>query len=309
MRKTYKILCKAAVILSIVVMVAQLILAIFAKDSLPDIIVTVAAITLGVEAVGMLVAGIAYSFTITNPGKKHLYAIMIIAGLTNILFLIAGFVGLKSKDEETDRLISEDKIAVFFRKIMVTLKYRTNIVPMVVMLVGFLVFSLQITSVSETTLYIGKDNMGLFMFASYLFSILAMVTLLNSFPRREKPRIVFIILTLAMIVAVMVMDVLYIGKINAKFAELGEEGFAKLIENGRDAIVADMYGARTATIVNIVFEAVCALLIAFLPVIKKLLMKINTRVVFDENANISDIDLSEGDEAESKRSGGMRATK
>ena len=135
MRKTYKILCKAAVILSIVVMVAQLILAIFAKDSLPDIIVTVAAITLGVEAVGMLVAGIAYSFTITNPGKKHLYAIMIIAGLTNILFLIAGFVGLKSKDEETDRLISEDKIAVFFRKIMVTLKYRTNIVPMVVMLV------------------------------------------------------------------------------------------------------------------------------------------------------------------------------
>ena len=61
-----------------------------------------------------------------------------------------------------------------------------------------------------------------------------------------------------------------------------------------------------ALIINIAFEAVCFVLVALLPVIKKALMKINTRVVIEENEHIADIDLSEGDDAEAARAGGKR---
>ena len=193
----------------------------------------------------------------------------------------------------------------FFKKIIVTLKYRTHIVPILLLVIGFVVFSLMLTDVSNTTLFIGYSNMGLYIFISYLTSILAFVALSRTFPKREKVKLFFLILSFVLLAVVIFVDVLYLGLINTKIESLGPGGFEAL-EAKRQAHISN---ARTAVMINIIFDAIVMVLLALLPVIRKLLMKINTRVVFDENANISSIDLSEGDEAEAKRSGGMRATK
>ena len=318
MRKKYITLFKVGVIVSAVIMMALLIFVLFVSGAIVDgmkgkvdnitetigTLKTIAAVALGVMFIGTVIAGIAYSFTATTPEKKAPYTVMMISGLfCGVIPTVCGVIGLKSSGQAET---GEDKFAVFFRKILITLKYRTNIIPLLVMLVGFVAFSLKITSVSETTLYIGKSNMGLFIFASYLFSILGLVSLLYSFPKREKPKVFFVVLTFVMLALIVVMDVLYIGKVDLKLSELGSEGIAKLIADGRQSVVTNIKSARMALIINIAFEAVCFVLVALLPVIKKALMKINTRVVIEENEHIADIDLSEGDDAEAARAGGKR---
>ncbi len=177
----------------------------------------------------------------------------------------------------------------FGRKIIIKLKYHPNVLPMLVMIIGFVVFSLNLTNVSETTLAIGKKHMGLFCFVSYLLSILSMVCLLNSFPRREKVKIPFIVLTVIMMTVIIVTNVLYLGRIAEFYKDVADPS-KKLNPNAER--LAQIASANVTFIVNIIFEGVALLLLAALPLIKKALGKVNTRVQISENENISSIDIS-----------------
>ncbi len=203
----------------------------------------------------------------------------------------------------------------FFRKMIVTLKYRPKIIPVIVLIIGYVLLSLNLANISETTLYINRTNMGLYIFVSYLLSVLSLVCLLNAFPNREKPRIVFIVLAFVLLAVVVTMDALYISTVATKLNELqtttnnaGVILWEALLNSGSNR-PEQMLSAKTWVTVHMVFECVVIVLVALLPAIKRLMRKINTRVVIEENENIASIDLSEGDEAEAKRSGGMRATK
>ena len=143
---------------------------------------------------------------------------------------------------------------------------------------------------------------------------MSLVCLLNAFPKREKPKIAFIVLTFVMLAIVMVMDVLYVNKLNQavetykSLIKVEADGSSSTewevwIANGN---AAKLLGAKTAVIIHIVFEAIGFALVALLPVIRNLMKKINTRVVIEENENIASIDLSEDEGAEAKRADGKR---
>jgi len=200
----------------------------------------------------------------------------------------------------------------FFRKILIKLKYTPNIVPLLVLIVGYVVLSLNLLNISETTLYIGKQNMGLYAFVSYLLSILSLVCLLNSFPKREPTKLPFLILTFVLLGLTILMDILYINLVSTRISELKagvtEAGLTQwaALQANNPTRVSQMLSARTSYVVHIVFVAVGIVLLALLPVIRKLMKKINTRVALDENEHIADISLSDDDDSEGKRSGGKR---
>ena len=200
----------------------------------------------------------------------------------------------------------------FLRKIIVTLKYRPKILPIIVLVIGFVLLSLNLANVSETTLYINRTNMGLYIFVSYLLSVLSLVCLINAFPNREKPKIAFIVLAFVLLATAAAMDALYISTVATKLSELqtttndaGVTLWDALLDSGSNR-PDQMLSAKAWVTVHMVFECVGIVLVALLPVIKKLMRKINTRVVIEENEGIANIDLSEDDDAEAKRAGGKR---
>ena len=180
------------------------------------------------------------------------------------------------------------KIKNFGRKMLVKLKYHPNFLPMLVMFVAFVVFSLNLKSVSGATLYINKDFIGLYQFVSYLLSILSMVALMNAFPRREKVKIPFIVLTFIMIAIIIFTNIMYVSLIDGRFI-IHNDGTNPIKDPAK---ITELASAKTSYIVNIVFEVVALILLALVPVIKKVMAKVNTRVQLEENENISTIDIS-----------------
>lgn len=81
------------------------------------------------------------------------------------------------------------RIKESFRKFLVSLKRNPQNIPLVMLLVTFLYYSLNLTDMSDTTAKIQGTGMGLAQFCIILFSLLSLVCLLNAFPRRKKPNI------------------------------------------------------------------------------------------------------------------------
>ena len=63
----------------------------------------------------------------------------------------------------------------FIRKFLVSIKRQPQNIAMFVLLVGFVFFSLNLTSISDTTALINTANMGQCEFCIMLFSILSFV--------------------------------------------------------------------------------------------------------------------------------------
>ena len=82
----------------------------------------------------------------------------------------------------------------FFRKQIVNLKRSPQNIPLVVLVVAFLVYSLNLTYISHTTSRIQGSGMGLYGFITMLLSMLSFVCFFNSFPRRKKPNMPMLIL-------------------------------------------------------------------------------------------------------------------
>ena len=76
----------------------------------------------------------------------------------------------------------------FLRKLFVSLKRRPSVIALIVLVIAFLQYSLNLTHISDTTAKIQGAGMGLCGFATMLFSMLSLVCFLNAFPRRKKTR-------------------------------------------------------------------------------------------------------------------------
>lgn len=71
-------------------------------------------------------------------------------------------------------------------------------IPLVVLIIAFLQYSLNLTHISDTTAKIQGAGMGLCGFCTMLFSMLSLMCFLNAFPRRKKPVIPMIALMVLM---------------------------------------------------------------------------------------------------------------
>ena len=103
----------------------------------------------------------------------------------------------------------------FFRKQIVNLKRSPQNIPLVVLVVAFLVYSLNLTYISHTTSRIQGSGMGLYGFITMLLSMLSFVCFFNSFPRRKKPNMPMLILMFIMFAIIIFADIKYRGLIHA----------------------------------------------------------------------------------------------
>ena len=173
----------------------------------------------------------------------------------------------------------------FFRKKIVTLKRKPQLIPMVVLAIAFLFYSLNLTQVSNTTAKIQLAGMGLSGFCTMLFSMLSFVCFLNDYPHRKKTNIPMLALMFLMLGILVVCDTFYMGQIT------------KAITRAEHPIVVDKataYITKAYDMLNLhrIIIAIGAVLTLLVPVLRKLLRRIDTSLPVEEGAQMGEILLS-----------------
>lgn len=190
---------------------------------------------------------------------------------------------MKQKQESAKQKRGKNE---FVRKFFVSLKRSPQNIPMVVLGIAFLVYSFNLTSISNTTARINTANMGQCEFVAMLLSILSFVCFMRTFPKRQKPNKIMFSLLYLMLGVMVFVDGVYLFRIN--------QALTRAISPIRKS--ADISSAQTTVIMHIVFVAVCAVLLITLPLYAKALKKINTSIDVEGNGEMGAIDISGEDE-------------
>ena len=176
-----------------------------------------------------------------------------------------------------------------FRKFLVSLKRRPHMIPLVVLGIAFLIYSLKLTVISNTTARIQGSGMGLCGFVTMLFSMLGLVSFGRSFPHRKSANKLMLVLTFVLFAAVIFADVKYIQAVtNAITREVDPIEVTSATQYISESVAM----LRT----HIIVLAVGLGLTALLPVYRPMIRKINTNIAVEENQNMGAIELS-GEEA------------
>ena len=173
----------------------------------------------------------------------------------------------------------------FLRRFFVALKRQPAIIALVVLLIAFFQYSLNLTHISDTTAKIQGPGMGLCGFATMLFSMLSLVCFLNAFPKRKKPVIPMVALMFVMFAIIIYCDWHYCRLIEtALYREV-------------NPIVIDLSTLYIAKAYNVlqthmIIESIGAVLVLLLPVYTRMLRKINTSITVEDNGKMDVIDIS-----------------
>ena len=177
------------------------------------------------------------------------------------------------------------KMPEFLRKIFVGLKRRPSMIALIVLVVAFLYYSLNLTQISNTTAKIQGPGMGLCGFATMLFSMLSLVCFLNAFPRRKKPVIPMIVLMCLMFGVIIFCDIYYRGLIMTAITRAENP----IVVGQQTIYIAKAYNILLD---HIVIEGIGVALIVLMPFYTKLLKKVNTSVVVEDYGKMGAIDIS-----------------
>lgn len=172
------------------------------------------------------------------------------------------------------------------RKFIVSLKRNPSMIPLVMLLVAFLVYSFNLTSMSDSTAKIQGAGMGLSQFCIMLFSLLSMVCMLNAFPRRKKPNIPMIVIMFVMFAIIIFCDLHYNNAIMAALTRAE----SPIVLNETTIYIAEAYNMLNT---HVILIGVSAALVVLLPVYSKLLRKINTSVDVEDNGEMGEIEINE----------------
>lgn len=173
----------------------------------------------------------------------------------------------------------------FLRKFFVALKRRPSTIALVVLLIAFFQYSLNLTHISDTTAKIQGPGMGLCGFATMLFSMLSLVCFLNAFPRRKKPVYAMVILMMLMFAVIIFCDVYYSNLIMTALNRA---------DNPIKLDASTIYIAQAYNVLqtHIVILGIGVALVLLMPLYTKLLRKINTSVTVEDYGKLQAIDIS-----------------
>ena len=174
----------------------------------------------------------------------------------------------------------------FIRKTIVSLKRKPQTIPLLVLAAAFLVYSLNLTHVSDTTAKIQLAGMGLSGFCTMLFSLLSFVCFINAYPHRKKTNIPMLVMMFLMLGILIFCDTYYAGRIT------------QAITRADHPIVVDantLYIAKAHDMLRVhrVIVALGALLTLLVPVLRKLLRRIDTSLPVEEGMEMEAITLSD----------------
>lgn len=172
-----------------------------------------------------------------------------------------------------------------WRKFLVSLKRRPQMIPLAVFVAAFLFYSLNLMYISDTTARIQGPGMGLAGFATMLFSMLSFMCFLNAFPYRKKPNMPMVILMFVLLAIVIGSDVYYINAIWSAITR--PDNPIKVTAETAYIAYAEYY-----LNIHIVILAVGAALTLLLPVYSKWLRKIKTSIDVGDNGSMEAIDIS-----------------
>lgn len=174
----------------------------------------------------------------------------------------------------------------FVRKMIVSLKRKPQTIPLLVLAAAFLLYSLNLTHVSDTTAKIQLPGMGLSGFCTMLFSLLSFVCFINAYPHRKKTNIPMLVLMLLMLVILMVCDTYYAMRITEAITRADHPIVV-------DANTAYIPAARQMLMIHRVIVACGAVLTLLVPVLRKLLRRIDTSLPMEEGGRVDSIVLSD----------------
>ena len=172
-----------------------------------------------------------------------------------------------------------------FRKLLVSLKRRPHMIPLLVFALAFLVYSLNLMNISDTTAKIQGKGMGLCGFATMLFSLLSLLCFLNAFPHRKKVNVPMLVLAFLMVGVLLFCDHYYRGAISNALTRA--ENPIQVSEN-----TLYITKANNMLHTHVVILMAGVVLTALLPVYSRLLRKINTSVSVEDNGKLAAIDIS-----------------
>lgn len=174
----------------------------------------------------------------------------------------------------------------FFRKQIVTLKRNPQNIPMAMLLISFVYYSLNLTNMSNTTAKIQGVGMGLCQFCIMLFSLLSIVCMLNAFPSRKKPVYPMVVLMFVMFGIMIYADIHFCNGIMAALTRAE----SPIILDVNTLYIANAYNMLQTFMVLL---GVTAVLVLTLPVYSKWIRKINTSVDVEDNGDMAQIEISE----------------
>ena len=178
----------------------------------------------------------------------------------------------------------------FFRKKMVALKRKPQTIAFIVLVVSFLIYSLNLRNISDTTAQINTTGMGLTGFATMLFSMLSLLTFLNSFPHRKRVNVPMLVLFFIMQGIIIFCDNYYLSKINWRMHIEAEAGYDALVSwLAKNAYVYKAYNMLNT---HMVFVIVTIALVVLLPLYSKLLRKVKTSIDVEGNENMGEIEIA-----------------
>ena len=172
-----------------------------------------------------------------------------------------------------------------FCKFLVALKRKPHMIPLVVLVVAFLVYSLRLTLISNTTAKIQGPGMGLCGFVIMLFSMLGLVSFGRTFPHRKPVNKFMLALTFCLFIAVMIADRKYISLVDNALTRS---------ENVISVTDATSYITESVAMLKLHFWMVIAGLglTALLPVYAPAIKRIKTSISVEENGEMENIDIS-----------------
>lgn len=192
------------------------------------------------------------------------------------------------KSEKTKTPRGKGQRSEFVRKMLVSLKKNPQLVPLFALTASFLVYSLNLTSISNTTAKIYGPHMGLCAFIAMLFSILSYVCMFSAYPKRQKPNKLMIGLMLAMYAVIIFADGYYFMRIQAALTRA--QSPIKITK-----ATSYISTSKVVLIVHIVTIVITMACVVLEPVFAKLLKKINTSVEIEAAREIAEIDISDED--------------
>lgn len=175
------------------------------------------------------------------------------------------------------------KIKDFIRKFIVSLKRNPSMIPLVVLFLSFLYYSLNLTHLSNTTAKLQGSGMGLCQFTIMLLSLLSLVCMLNSFPRRKKPNYPMIALMFVMFAVNFYCSIHYGNAITHALTR----------PDSPIAATESILKAQSVLVNYMIMLGVTAALVVLLPVYSKLLKKINTSIEVEDNGSLGEIEIAE----------------
>ena len=179
-----------------------------------------------------------------------------------------------------------------WRKFLVNTKRKPQRIAFFPLIVSTILWMIGLVYCAQATIYNDIEGMGLCIFVNTMFSILTLLLFMNTFPKRAKHmNYIMLALTFVFIAVMIACDVIwYVKNCDPLMA-----AYDKAVASGAASSIAQVEPGTHAfpiVLTHLVFIALSAVLLATLPLYKKLILKINTSKVVEENKLSEEIDTS-----------------